>query len=715
MPRVTPQQVKDLFVKYGYILPQNFKYKNGDQKFKVFDEQNDQYVKLSYNQLKYNIEKAPTKRQPYFDKDLMALPLNNGPAPRDSFERFCEHQRPEFQNLDNHSKHIAFDFYKQCVPVIARHERTTIGFKKDADDKARLYGLVQALQTVDYSQYDVRLTLHANGTITFCHANQNTINYLYESFFDYEDVGDSSQAILNSVLNIDKIDLEFIPVNRDGHRRAPGFFPWTHKVDGLNLTKYGIYRKEEDIVNESCLITAFRMSGILSDDELKLLESMVKTRHVLKSELRKIAETFHITINVQIVTNYENGKTSHDDYSYGDRKIKLIIMFDHYMLNETTKTPFCKIKLGPFKIVQNLMKNDLLVPLSERTKKKLICNFKQMSEENIDCPLCVRPLIVKEIKTPIFKRSAKQSKRFFGYEPLDKEIDQRLAELQSAIDTLPLRRKIDVQAYYRFSDLAQRILFETGCFDGVYELTGKKAADIRKTLVFPSTKISDGSKHLYLSGKYYYLDINAAYMNFVKEIPSGIDDGFVNTKIGSIIARLYDLRLNAKQNGNTKLATTLKFIMNSTWGYSISRPKVIKHKFAQDVNKYKEQFGKFILKQNGNFIDSVNCFATHYTYPQFAKSVLDHYNQFFDQIKKSIKVYYENVDAILTDEEGYHVLLDQNMISDTIMGKFKIDKIFTEFAAISSKRYVATTIEGDQIFHCIKNMDYDEVISLAQI
>ena len=186
-------------------------------------------------------------------------------------------------------------------------------------------------------------------------------------------------------------------------------------------------------------------------------------------------------------------------------------------------------------------------------------------------------------------------------------------------------------------------------------------------------------------------------MNFVKEIPSGIDDGFVNTKIGSIIARLYDLRLNAKQNGNTKLATTLKFIMNSTWGYSISRPKVIKHKFAQDVNKYKEQFGKFILKQNGNFIDSVNCFATHYTYPQFAKSV------------------YENVDAILTDEEGYHVLLDQNMISDTIMGKFKIDKIFTEFAAISSKRYVATTIEGDQIFHCIKNMDYDEVISLAQI
>ena len=713
MPRVTPQQVKDLFVKYGYILPQKFKYKNADQKFKVFDEQNDQYVKLSYNQLKYNIEKAPTKRQPYFDKELMALPMSSGPAPRDSFERFCAHQPEEFNALGSESKHVAFDFYKETVPIIARRQNATIRFKKNDLDKARLYGLVQALKTVDYSEYDVRLTLHANGTTTFCHANQNTINYLYDSFFEYQDVGDSTTTILNQILNIDSIDLEFVPINRDGHRRAPGFFPWTHKVDGLHLTKYGIYHNESEIVNESCLITAFRMSGIFSNDELNLLKSMIKTRHVLKSELKKIAETFHISINVQVITNYETGKTSHDDYSFGERKIKLIIMFDHYMLNETTKTPFSKNKLGPFKIVQYLMKNDLLEPLSEKTKKKLILNFNQSPEENIDCQLCVRPLIVKEIKSPIFKRDAKQSKRFFGYDPSPDEINQRLSELQSAIDTLPLRKRIDVQSYYRFSDLAQRILFETGCFDGVYELTGKKAADIRKTLVFPCTKISDGSKHLYLSGKYYYLDINAAYMNFVKEIPSGIDDGYVNTKISSIIAQLYDLRLNAKSKGNTKLATTLKFIMNSTWGYSISRPKVIKHKFAQDANKYQEQFGKFIVKQNGNFFDSINCFATHYTYPQFAKSVLDHYNKFFDQIKKSIKVYYENVDAILTDQAGYNSLLKMNMISDTQMGKFKVDKIFTEFAAISSKRYVATTMQGEQIFHCIKNMDYDEVVSIA--
>ena len=112
--------------------------------------------------------------------------------------------------------------------------------------------------------------------------------------------------------------------------------------------------------------------------------------------------------------------------------------------------------------------------------------------------------------------------------------------------------------------------------------------------------------------------------------------------------------------------------MNSTWGYSISRQKAIKHKYAQNPDTYVQRFGKFILKQNGNFIDTVNCFVPHYTYPQFAKTVLDEYNKFFDEIKRNITVYYENVDALLTDKEGYDKLKMMGLIDDKEMGKFKI-------------------------------------------
>ena len=63
-------------------------------------------------------------------------------------------------------------------------------------------------------------------------------------------------------------------------------------------------------------------------------------------------------------------------------------------------------------------------------------------------------------------------------------------------------------------------------------MTGKPAHDIRSTLTFPKTKISNGCKTQYLNdGYYYYLDINAACMNFIKSIVSNKDDGYVKSVI----------------------------------------------------------------------------------------------------------------------------------------------------------------------------------------
>ena len=139
-----------------------------------------------------------------------------------------------------------------------------------------------------------------------------------------------------------------------------------------------------------------------------------------------------------------------------------------------------------------------------------------MNEKEIETDY--RLIKVKDPNTKNRYREVKQTKRFFGYEPNDEEIAERLNELQEAINTLPLRNKINVRDYFRFSELGQKILYETGCFDGVYEMTGKKAVELRNSLVFPKTRISSGAKTFYSNEKLYYLDINAAYMNFVKYI-----------------------------------------------------------------------------------------------------------------------------------------------------------------------------------------------------
>ena len=707
-PRLTTQQVKDLFADYGYIVPNDFIYRNNKQNIRVYDELNKVHETLTLQKLRYQIERAATRRARYFISDLMNLPLSDVETEPtgSSFERWCEKQNEEFNDLDDEYKQIAFEFYQNVMPIIARRINETIEFD-DLNNIPQLYGLIEALKTINYAKYDVRLTINdTNGVTSYAHANENTINFLFNSFSEYQDVGDSSDVLLNNICDVKNIYLDFIEKTNAGVN-APGFFPYLNKSD-LNLTAYGIYNDEKDIKNESCLLTAIRSSGLLNENQLNLLSLMLRTRNVMKSDLRKISDEFKFNVHVRTIK--EDGKDSHyeinNDASYP--KLKLVVVFNHYMINKTMKA-FDK-NLSIQTIIKKLNEMDLLKPISNKKLMELVNEFKPMNEKDIETEY--KLIKVKNPNTKNRYREVKQTKRFFGYEPDNDEIDERLNELQEAINTLPLRNKINVKDYYRFSELGQKILYETGCFDNVYEMTGKKAVELRNSLVFPKTRISNGSKTFYSNEKLYYLDLNAAYMRFVKYIPSGLDDGVINNKVGEIIKMMFDLREKAKKEGRDKLAKTIKFIMSSTWGYSIQKPKVIKNKWVENVDFYSNKYNRFVLKIKDHFVSTVNTFVSHYTFPQFAKSVLDEYNKFFNWIKSIIPIYYMNIDAVLTSEHGYEKLIKMGLVGEN-MGQFKLDKTFKEFAAISNRQYVATTIDNEKVYHCTKK-SYDDVIKLAK-
>ena len=211
-------------------------------------------------------------------------------------------------------------------------------------------------------------------------------------------------------------------------------------------------------------------------------------------------------------------------------------------------------------------------------------------------------------------------------------------------------------------------------------------------------------------------------MNFVKYIETGEPNEKgefegKNERIGEVIRMMYDLRLNAKHEGKNKLATTLKFIMNSVWGLLISKPKVIKYKYVQKVDNYIERFGSYVLKYNyvngeSGFVNTVNCYVENFTFPQFAYSVLTEYNKFFDYVKSLVPVYYENIDAILTNEEGFNKLKSLNLIDNEELGKFKLDKIFKEIAIKSNRLYAAKTIDDEVVFHTYKkSVDYETFVN----
>ena len=80
-------------------------------------------------------------------------------------------------------------------------------------------------------------------------------------------------------------------------------------------------------------------------------------------------------------------------------------------------------------------------------------------------------------------------------------------------------------------------------------------------------------------------------------------------------------------------------------------------------------------------------------------------------MRKLCKIYYENIDAILIDENDYNKLVELGYIGNEL-GKFKIEHIFKEIAILSGRKFVATLDDGTKLIHCPKkDIDYNEFVN----
>jgi len=191
----------------------------------------------------------------------------------------------------------------------------------------------------------------------------------------------------------------------------------------------------------------------------------------------------------------------------------MLLKFDDKRYN------FSKKGLKIARLIKLMIDQDLLVPMTEKEENTIAWSFKPSF---IDFSGISRKVIVPDKKDTSYKRlnKVKQTKHFFGYNPEDDEIDIHLKELQEVIDSLNLRKHIDISLYYKFSELMQKVMHEFGCYDFVYELSGTEAKTIRDECIFPKIKTIN-NKPFYSNKKLYYIDLNGAYMSAVKYIPTG--------------------------------------------------------------------------------------------------------------------------------------------------------------------------------------------------
>lgn len=730
MPKkLSEQAVRQLFLDAGYQLPDNFKYVNSKKKHKVLDKFTNEFTRLSLQQLKYKLK---NNQRPTFSELPLPYP------PQDSQQPQHQQLSAKRRFLNNHSflnnqpqwfATEIFNTYTELMPKINTKQTFTYDFYDDGTDymSVQMLGITVALKdslAKIQKTHDIVLDLETiDGRHRYFHVNAATINDLYEIFnspVPNFDVTDSADNMLLDTLDYKKVTFNFVQPHTNKHVRA-GFFPFINTSNTDDLSRYGIYTSiSDERITEPCILTAFKASNVFTDNEINEIDDMIRVRNFPQAELKNISKSFKINIYVRHYK--QNNQTSHVEFadkSY-TRSIKLMIFYDHYMLLDQVNA-----KQSSYALINKMITNKQLRPMTDKELNTVFTkifnttpNVRAMRSQSKHTYNNCRLIHV----TDQTKRYPHEcfNKYFFGYTPDADEVEMRLDELQQFIDTLPLRHHVDVRCFKRFSMLMQKIMYEYGCFDGVYELTGEKRDEIRSSLVFPLrsfglrphdscadnmnntiTSTSEASTSAYeITEKCYYLDFNGAYCSFMTNIPSGVDDT-CNTKIKELIDIMYKKRLYAKHEHNDKFAKTLKFIMCSCYGASITRPKMFKNKHTSNVQNTIREHGDLVVTHNEQgFVTIKRALVEHYNHPQFAKVILDGFNEKCNEIKSLVNVLFQNFDAFVVNEDDYNKLNSLGYIHPTELGKLKVEHVFQSISFKNKCVWTAINMDGSEFRHC---------------
>lgn len=761
IPRLTDEEVRTRIEKYGYFFVGEPNYKNQNTPMTLYDAQLGKKVKLSLRDIKYRVRTG--KRSEYDIYNVLNTDLNQQPQPQPvpqanqnqnpGFIRFVNKLRnyPKFNTLTNDQIDTAFNKYKLLCQKLSRKRNFDIDFNNPQfNNDLMLFVFIEALQASKRKmnkRIKIKVEDH-DGYVHYYELSYETIDYFQGLLEDktQQEINTSENDLFDNLNNWEKINVFY-----SDRVKAGGFFPFINKLTSLDLSQFGVYNAiDYNNYKNNCFIDALTNSNKFNAEEINLIKSSIYTRTITLDYIQKIADLMACDITIRIPNETDN-KTSAKIFKCKQQSRFNIVMFlyyEHFMINNELYlqeyyiqhykeldnkypndiTRFDIIdeagnkrhsKMTVVRLIKLLRKYSLLEEIPEKTQFEIAQQYKHFTYQ----PTALideyfRPITVNE------KNDNQQyylSKMFYndGYYLFGERIENTdeketlYNQLQQIVNSLGVR--VNVRNYTRFSELMNMIMYKYGCFDNVYELAQPLADKIRNTLVFPKPHTTDGNK-FYSNKKLYYVDLNSAYLSVIEGIPMGKCDengefaGELNTKIKDLIYKLYDIRQQIKES-NPILSKCLKLLLTSSWGSSIKKNRRYKTVKPKDKDMFIASHINYVVEHDDNIVKLIKSVSFQYSYPQFAREVLNNYHNKINEIRKICKIYYENIDAILIDESDYNKLVELGYVGDKL-GMFKIEHIFTEIAISSGRKFVATLEDGNKLIHCPKkDIDYNEFVN----
>ena len=754
IPALTNEEVRSRIEKYGYFFITENPYKNQDTEMPLYDAQLGQNVNLSLRQIKYRIKTG--KRSEFDIYNILNTEPIDQEAPQpigdSGYVRFITKlsRYNKFATLSDDKKQAAYTVYKQLCQKFNRKRNFDIKFANDnLNNDVMLFILTQSLQAIK-KRMNKRITMKIkdeNDDTHFLSLSYETIDYFQGLLEDkvQQEIHTSADDLFDN--HNDWVDIDVIFADQV---RAGGFFPYINKLTTLDLSQFGIYHSVNyDNYKNNCFIDALANSNKFNEEQINLIKSSIYTRMITLDYIQKICDLMNCDITIRIPNENDN-KTNAKIFKSKKTSQLQIVMFlyyEHFMINNEmylqeyyianhealdAKYPndnsrFDIIdaegnkrhsKMTIVRLIKLLRKYNLLEEIPEKTQLEISRqyeHFQYTPTELID--EYFRPIVINDRNNKqqdLLNSMYKDDGYYMFGEHIDNPYQLNILYNQLQAIVCDLGVNVRVRNYTKFSELMNKIMYEYGCFDNVYELAQPIANIIREQLVFPKPHTADGNK-FYSDKKLYYIDLNSAYLSVIEGIPTGkcdtngIFNGELNTKIKELINKIYIIRQKIK-NTNPILAKCLKLLSTSCWGSSIKKNRMFKAVKPKDRNNFIASHINYVIEYDESMVKMIKSISFQYSYPQFAREVLNNYHKKMAEIRNLCNIYYENIDAILIDENDYNKLLALGYVGNEL-GKFKIEHVFNEIAISSSRKFVATLEDGTKLIHCLKkDIDYDEFV-----
>jgi len=138
---------------------------------------------------------------------------------------------------------------------------------------------------------------------------------------------------INFIDNIESIDFQIMEKQEKRKKKEGALFPYFNNQI-IDLKRYQIYKKDDvKEYNENCFVYAMRLLG-LDMNSLEYIKSFIKSSHLSKTDVKKIAETLNITIEINEIRNDEtHNKSRSTVYNKGMKdNYKLCLFENHYFI-----------------------------------------------------------------------------------------------------------------------------------------------------------------------------------------------------------------------------------------------------------------------------------------------------------------------------------------------------------------------------------------------